>query len=197
MSESRFIHTLPSLQRGDRNDRTFSRRGRGGSRQLYSNTTGSQENEALSQLLRHHHSWLCELSVTPSSVFVFLTCSSPPHFRKGQRRELLWKAGKQADGECLGPGDSQGSPLVSHRNNSSSQAKARTGSGRKGSSKSLMRCAQGVHGRAQTATVLIAKSHISYEMLHGLISHTLSTTMMAFSELCMCKTRKQTFAVSE
>lgn len=83
------------------------------------------------------------------------------------------------------------------RNNSSSQAKARPGSGRKGSSKSLLRCAQAVHGHAQTATVLIAKGHVSYDMLHGLISHTLGTTMMAFSELCICKNRKQTFAVSE
>lgn len=47
------------------------------------------------------------------------------------------------------------------------------------------------------ATVLTAKSHLSYEVLHGLISHTSRTNTMAFSGVFICKNRKQNFAVSE
>lgn len=105
----------------------------------------------------------------------------------------MWRDGKQGDGECLGPRDSQGSTAVP-------QEQQQPGKGqdwlRKEGQQQVLdeMCSSSPW---PLATVLTAKSHLSYEVLHGLISHASSTNMMAFSGVFICKTRKQTFAVSE
>lgn len=149
--------------------------------------------DCTSHLLEHYYSWLSSLS---HQAFVSNLALLFPTLGKGREENLCGETESKQMESAGGPRTPRG-PLLSHRNSSSSQEKARTGSGRKGSSKSMMRCAQAVHGHAWTAAVLIARSHVSYEMSHGLISHTLSTNMIAFSELFICKNRNQTFAVSE
>lgn len=93
-----------------------------------------------------------------------------------------WKA---ADGECLGPRDSQ--------KQQQQPGKGQDWLRKEGQQQVPAERCSGSPWYSQTATVLIAKSHVSYDMLHGLIPHTLGTAMMAFSELCICKNRKQTF----
>lgn len=126
-------------------------------------------------------------------IFVSNLALLLPTLGKGREENFCGEMESRQMESAWGPGTLRDS-LLSHRNNSRSQAKARTGSGRKGSSKSLMRCAQAVHGHAQTATNC-QKPCFLWDVAWVDFPY-FKHSYDAFSELFICKTRKHCFILS-